>query len=85
MWSLGGDIVLDRGQYYMVIQRGMGIDFPLDGGYAAVTSRVPEQSTYSETGIIHQFTAERTGERGRRQGLPRLAPTLRSRTSRTPS
>ena len=61
---VGGDIVLDRGQYYMVIRRGMGIDFPLDGGYAAVTSRVPEQSSYSETGIIHQFTAERTGGAG---------------------
>jgi poly-gamma-glutamate capsule biosynthesis protein CapA/YwtB (metallophosphatase superfamily) len=61
---VGGDIVLDRGQYYMVIRRGMGIDFPLDGGYAAVTSRVPEQSAYSETGIIHQFTAERTGDAG---------------------
>jgi poly-gamma-glutamate synthesis protein (capsule biosynthesis protein) len=61
---VGGDIVFDRGQYYMVIQRGMGIDFPLDGGYAAVTSRVPEQSIYSETGIIHQFTATRTGREG---------------------
>jgi poly-gamma-glutamate capsule biosynthesis protein CapA/YwtB (metallophosphatase superfamily) len=61
---LGGDIVFDRGQYYMVIRRGMGVDFPLDGGYAAVTSRVPEQSAYSETGIIHQFTAERTGGAG---------------------
>ena len=61
---VGGDIVLDRGQYYMVIRRGMGIDFPLDGGYAAVTSRVPEQSAYSETGIIHQFTAGRTGDAG---------------------
>jgi poly-gamma-glutamate synthesis protein (capsule biosynthesis protein) len=61
---VGGDIVLDRGQYYTVIQKGMGIDFPLDGGYAAVTSRVPEQSAYSETGIIHQFTAERTGRAG---------------------
>ena len=61
---VGGDIVLDRGQYYMVIRRGMGIDFPLDGGYAAVTSRVPEQSSYSETGIIHQFTAEPTGDAG---------------------
>ncbi len=60
----GGDIVLDRGQYYMVIRRGMGIDFPLDGGYAAVTSRVPEQSAYSETGITHEFTAERTGREG---------------------
>jgi poly-gamma-glutamate synthesis protein (capsule biosynthesis protein) len=61
---VGGDIVLDRGQYYMVIQKGKGIDFPLDGGYAAVTSRVPEQSAYSETGVIHQFTAQRTGRAG---------------------
>jgi len=61
---VGGDIVLDRGQYYMVIQKGMGIDFPLDGGYAAVTSRVPEPSAYSETGVIHQFTARRTGRAG---------------------
>src|SRR5829696_2434035 len=61
---VGGDIVLDRGPYYMVIQKGMGIDFPLDGGYAAITSRVPEQSAYSETGIIHQFTARRTGRAG---------------------
>jgi poly-gamma-glutamate capsule biosynthesis protein CapA/YwtB (metallophosphatase superfamily) len=48
----------------MVIQKGMGLDFPLDGGYAAVTSRVPEPSDYSETGIIHEFTAERTGGSG---------------------
>ena len=61
---VGGDIVLDRGQNYMVIQQGMGLDFPLDGGYAAVTSRVPESSYYSETGIIHQFTAERRGGTG---------------------
>src|SRR5918992_5384281 len=61
---VGGDVVLDRGQYYTVIQKGMGIDFPLDGGYAAVTSRMPEQSAYSETGIIHQFTARRTGRAG---------------------
>jgi Bacterial capsule synthesis protein PGA_cap len=61
---VGGDIVLDRGQNYMVIQQGMGLDFPLDGGYAAVTSRVPEPSDYSETGVIHQFTAERRGGSG---------------------
>jgi poly-gamma-glutamate capsule biosynthesis protein CapA/YwtB (metallophosphatase superfamily) len=61
---VGGDIVLDRGQNYMVIQQGMGLDFPLDGGYAAITSRVPEASDYSESGIIHQFTAERTGGSG---------------------
>ena len=62
---MGGDIVLDRGQNYMVIQKGMGLDFPLDGGYAAVTSRYPESSEYSETGIIHQFTAERKGGSGK--------------------
>ena len=61
---VAGDIVLDRGQNYMVIQQGMGLDFPLDGGYAAVTSRVPESSYYSETGVIHQFTAERRGGAG---------------------
>jgi Bacterial capsule synthesis protein PGA_cap len=61
---VAGDVVLDRGQYYMVIRQGMGVDFPLDGGYAAVTSRVPEPSYYSETGVIHQFTAERTGGAG---------------------
>jgi len=61
---VGGDIVFDRGQYYVVIRRRMGIDFPLDGGYAAITSRVPEQSAYSETGIIHQFTAGRIGNAG---------------------
>jgi hypothetical protein len=61
---VGGDIVLDRGQYYTVIRKGMGVDFPLDGGYAAVTRRVPEQSAYSETGITHQFTAVRRGRPG---------------------
>ena len=60
-----GDIVLDRGQNYMVIQQGMGVDFPLDGGYAAVTGRVAEPSIYSETGVIHQFTAERRGGSGK--------------------
>ncbi len=61
---VGGDVVLDRGQSYTVIQQGLGIDFPLDGGYAAITSRTPEPSYYSETGIIHQFTAERRGGTG---------------------
>jgi poly-gamma-glutamate capsule biosynthesis protein CapA/YwtB (metallophosphatase superfamily) len=61
---VGGDIVLDRGQYYTVIQQGLGLDFPLDGGYAAITSRVPEESIYSEYGVIHQFTAERQGGAG---------------------
>ncbi len=61
---VAGDIVLDRGQNYTVIQQNMGLDFPLDGGYAAVTERVPEPSGASEFGIIHQFTAERRGGAG---------------------
>jgi hypothetical protein len=61
---VGGDVVLDRGQNYMVIQQGMGMDFPLDGGYAAVTARYPEPSYYSETGVIHQFRAARVGGGG---------------------
>ncbi len=61
---VGGDVVLDRGQNYAVIQRGLGLDFPLDGGYAAITGRTPEPSYYSETGFIHQFTAERRGGSG---------------------
>ncbi|MGI8909385.1 MAG: hypothetical protein ACR2JR_02370, partial [Rubrobacteraceae bacterium] len=51
---VAGDIVLDRGQNYTVIQQGLGLDFPLDGGYAEITSREAEPSYYSETGIIHQ-------------------------------
>ncbi len=61
---VGGDVVLDRGQNYAVIQQGQGLDFPLDGGYAAITDREPEPSYYSETGFIHQFTAERRGGAG---------------------
>jgi poly-gamma-glutamate capsule biosynthesis protein CapA/YwtB (metallophosphatase superfamily) len=61
---VGGDIVLDRGQNYMVIQRGMGLDFSLDGGYAVVTGRTPVPSQYSEFGVIHEFTALRRGGSG---------------------
>jgi poly-gamma-glutamate capsule biosynthesis protein CapA/YwtB (metallophosphatase superfamily) len=61
---VAGDIVLDRGQNYMVIQQGMGLNFPLDGGYAAITGRYPEPSPYSEFGVIHQFTAVRRGGAG---------------------
>ena len=61
---VAGDIVLDRGQNYVVIQQNMGLDFPLNGGYAAVTERVPEPSSASEFGVIHQFAAERQGEAG---------------------
>lgn len=56
---VGGDVVLDRGQSFMAIDQGMGLDFALAGGYAAITSRTAEESQYSESGIIHQFTAER--------------------------
>ena len=61
---IGGDVTLDRGQNYAVIQQGLGLDFPLDGGYAAITGRTPEPSSYSETGTIHQFTAARVGSAG---------------------
>jgi len=61
---IGGDVVLDRGQNYMVIQQGMGLDFPLDGGYAAITGRTLEPNPYSDTGTVHQFTAARTGQAG---------------------
>jgi poly-gamma-glutamate synthesis protein (capsule biosynthesis protein) len=61
---IGGDVVLDRGQNYMVIQQGAGIDFPMDGGYAAITGRMVEPNPYSATGTVHQFTAERTGGAG---------------------
>ena len=58
---VGGDIVLDRGLSYTVIQQGLGLDFPLDGGHAAITGRTRGPSLYSKTGFIHQFTAERRG------------------------
>ena len=61
---IGGDIVLDRGQNYTVIQQGMGLDFPMSGGYAAITGRTLEPNPYSETGTVHQFTAVRTGQAG---------------------
>ena len=70
---VAGDIVLDRGQNYTVIQQGMGLDFPLDGGYAAVTGRTAEESTASEFGLIHQFTAERRGEAGQMREYLRSA------------
>lgn len=70
---VAGDIVLDRGQNYTVIQQDMGLDFPLDGGYAAVTGRTAEESGASEFGIIHQFTAERRGEAGRMREYLRSA------------
>ncbi|MGH3086835.1 MAG: CapA family protein [Rubrobacteraceae bacterium] len=61
---IGGDMVLDRGLHHAVFQQGRGIDFPLDGGRAAVTWRASEPSEYSEFGEIHQFRAERRGEPG---------------------
>ena len=61
---IGGDVVLDRGQSYMVIQRGMGLDFPMDGGYAAITGRTLEPNPYDASGTVHRFTAARTGQAG---------------------
>lgn len=59
---VAGDVVMDRGMPQVVFDQGKGIDFPLDGGYAAVTNRVPVPSQASEFGIIHRFEAERRGE-----------------------
>jgi hypothetical protein len=61
---IGGDVVLDRGQNYMVIQQGMGLDFPMDGGYAAITSRTLEPNPYDASSTVHRFTAARTGQAG---------------------
>jgi poly-gamma-glutamate synthesis protein (capsule biosynthesis protein) len=61
---IGGDVVLDRGQNYMVIQQGMGLDFPMDGGYAAITGRTLEPNPYDASSTVHQFTAVRTGQAG---------------------
>ena len=60
-----GDIVLDRGQSYAVIQQNLGLDFPLDGGYAAVTDRTLVPNPYSESDLVYQFTAERRGGAGK--------------------
>jgi hypothetical protein len=59
-----GDIVLDRGQPFAVFEEGRGIDFPLDGGYAAITGREHVPNPYSESELVYQFDAERRGEEG---------------------
>lgn len=61
---VGGDIVLDRGQPFAVFEEGRGIDFPLAGGYATITSRTLVPNPYSESNLVYQFTAERQGEDG---------------------
>ena len=61
---IGGDIVLDRGQNYMVLRQGAGIDFPMDGGYAAITGRALVPNPYSPSDTVHEFTAVRTGRTG---------------------
>ena len=61
---VAGDIVLDRGQPFAVFEEGRGIDFPLDGGYATITSRALVPNPYSEADLVYQFTAERQGEGG---------------------
>lgn len=61
---VAGDIVLDRGQPFAVFEEGRGIDFPLDGGYAAVTGRTLVPNPYSESELVYQFDAERRGNAG---------------------
>ncbi len=61
---VGGDIVLDRGQPFAVFEEGRGIDFSLDGGYAAITGRELVPNPYSESELVYQFDAERLGEGG---------------------
>ena len=61
---VAGDIVLDRGQPFAVFEEGRGIDFPLDGGYATITSRALVPNPYSASDLVYQFTAERQGEGG---------------------
>ena len=61
---LAGDIVLDRGQPFAVFEEGRGIDFPLDGGYAAITGRELVPNPFSESELVYQFDAERLGEGG---------------------
>jgi poly-gamma-glutamate synthesis protein (capsule biosynthesis protein) len=59
-----GDVLLDRGVFYAAYHQGLGPDFPLEGGEAAVTYRAPLPDPDSETGRIHQFTARRIGGEG---------------------
>jgi poly-gamma-glutamate capsule biosynthesis protein CapA/YwtB (metallophosphatase superfamily) len=59
-----GDIVLDRGQPFAVFEEGRGIDYPLDGGYAAITGRELVPNPYSESELVYQFDAKRLGEGG---------------------
>ncbi len=61
---VGGDIVLDRGQPFAVFEEGRGMDFPLDGGYAAITGRALVPNPYDDSGLVYQFEAERLGEGG---------------------
>jgi poly-gamma-glutamate synthesis protein (capsule biosynthesis protein) len=61
---VAGDVVMDRGMPYVVFEEGRGIDFPLDGGYAAVTNRALVPNPYSESNFIHEFEAEHRGESG---------------------
>src|SRR5919112_3519130 len=68
-----GDIVLDRGQPFAVFEEGRGIDYPLDGGYAAITGRELVPNPYSESELVYQFNAERRGEAGAVKGYLRNA------------
>jgi poly-gamma-glutamate capsule biosynthesis protein CapA/YwtB (metallophosphatase superfamily) len=74
---VAGDIVLDRGQPFAVFEEGRGIDFPLNGGYATITSRALVPNPYSESDLVYQFTPERQGEDGEvREYLSNAALTL---------
>jgi hypothetical protein len=41
VWTMvaAGDVMLDRGVFREIVQRGRGIDFPFDGGRARITGR----------------------------------------------
>ncbi len=74
---VAGDIVLDRGQSYAVIQQDLGLDFPLDGGYAAITERTLVPNPYAESELVYQVTAQRRGGAGEmREYLRRADLTL---------
>ena len=79
-WTLfaGGDIMLDRGVYDVLRNKGKGADFPFDGGTADITSLVCCSSFGWKVP-----TLGRTGEQGRDPRPDLGAPTSRSRTSRT--
>jgi poly-gamma-glutamate capsule biosynthesis protein CapA/YwtB (metallophosphatase superfamily) len=61
LWTLvaAGDVMLDRGVYLQIVERGRGADFPFDGGRARITGR----TCCSSFGWVLPRTA-RTGDAG---------------------